>query len=585
MFRFPYEKVKKGSKIVIYGAGTVGVDYVTQINSSGHCQVLFVLDRNASCKQGFPVPLFSPEHIVSVNHDDYTAVVIAVMDSEHSKTIVKYLIDSGVAPTKIIPFSFEENLMEESSIIIQEDDDGTDIIYCALYCYGGIGDVLFASSLAKSLFMVAHGKIEICFFSNSPAVLYGENQFPFIKNSYDLSHFNKSDKYDIVAEVLKCANIIRLSADKVKRVSGIIYEWCIDSIELCKIYPNNLANSLRFQKYALIKGRNRIEAANVAGKLPYDRHSPRFMSWDEQGFEALFEYKLDSCKYITISTGIENCNTIRNPKLWHSYNYGMLVKLLKSKFPKILIVAVGQNNDFGKIENVDIDLVGKTTLDEVKAILKYSLLHIGVEGGLVHLKHYLYGVSCCLFGPTSHNFLGHATDINITGGTGNCADGCESIRIDWMSHGCLISDFPICMQSITHDSVFCQISEFLKNKRRIEYTESHFAGLLCNNVQKSDRVAALQGVCIQNVSSDSIMLFGENYLAANNDVTFEFASVYNLPAEDCSFDIVICYDLENYRYPSLVLRELLRILRDDGKLLVEKNSRMITKRELSNIDF
>ena len=43
-YLFPFEFVEKGSKIVIFGAGKVGQNYIQQLNLSNYCKLLFVVD-------------------------------------------------------------------------------------------------------------------------------------------------------------------------------------------------------------------------------------------------------------------------------------------------------------------------------------------------------------------------------------------------------------------------------------------------------------------------------------------------------------------------------------------------------------
>ena len=46
MYIFPYESIKFGSKIIIYGFGNVGYDYVVQLKKNKYADIIFILDMH-----------------------------------------------------------------------------------------------------------------------------------------------------------------------------------------------------------------------------------------------------------------------------------------------------------------------------------------------------------------------------------------------------------------------------------------------------------------------------------------------------------------------------------------------------------
>ena len=111
------------------------------------------------------------------------------------------------------------------------------------------------------------------------------------------------------------------------------------------------------------------------------------------------------------------------------------------------------------MKNVHLNLAGKTSLDEIKAILKNSLLHIDGEGGLVHLRHALKaGPSCVLFGPSSPEVLGYSENINLSSGA--CPIHCEFYHDDWLKE-CVKNLDCVCMKELKPDFVFTKISQYL----------------------------------------------------------------------------------------------------------------------------
>ena len=79
---FPYDKVEKGSRIIIYGAGNVGGEYLLQLQLTEYCNVLFVVDRDYIYKIDLlGVAVLAPISILSTEYD---YVVIAMAEAPES---------------------------------------------------------------------------------------------------------------------------------------------------------------------------------------------------------------------------------------------------------------------------------------------------------------------------------------------------------------------------------------------------------------------------------------------------------------------------------------------------------------------
>ena len=110
--------------------------------------------------------------------------------------------------------------------------------------------------------------------------------------------------------------------------------------------------------------------------------------------------------------------------------------------------------------NIDINLAGKTTLEEGKSVIKNSLLHIDTEGGLAHLRYALHaGPSIIMFGPTNPRFFGIKGNINIC--TNKCPIHCSDLLPSWQEECHKLKDKNICMQSISVETVFAEVKKFL----------------------------------------------------------------------------------------------------------------------------
>lgn len=104
MYIFPYESIKFGSKIIIYGFGNVGYDYVVQLKKNKYADIIFILDKNAqykNCLEENNVDILKPEAIYKLPQC-YDYIIIAIENREICKIIQKKLIDNGIKESKII---------------------------------------------------------------------------------------------------------------------------------------------------------------------------------------------------------------------------------------------------------------------------------------------------------------------------------------------------------------------------------------------------------------------------------------------------------------------------------------------------
>lgn len=100
LFIFPFEKVRQGSRIVIYGIGNVGNSYLNQIFATGYCEVAAVLDKNFDKESGLR---YQAQDVSKIKNLTYDYIVLAV-NSEGNANRIKYDLVTiyGVDENKII---------------------------------------------------------------------------------------------------------------------------------------------------------------------------------------------------------------------------------------------------------------------------------------------------------------------------------------------------------------------------------------------------------------------------------------------------------------------------------------------------
>lgn len=97
-FLFPFPDVKKGSRIIIYGAGTTGMKMYQAIQEQNEYTVIGFSDRNLNVSEECDVPFINPKDIRIV---DYDYVVIAISYAHVRKEAGIELVALGVEEKKI----------------------------------------------------------------------------------------------------------------------------------------------------------------------------------------------------------------------------------------------------------------------------------------------------------------------------------------------------------------------------------------------------------------------------------------------------------------------------------------------------
>jgi len=96
---FPFDKVPKGSKIILYGAGNVGKLYYKQLEKLNMYKVVAWVDVNYERSSVLGLSLISPKLI---NEYEYDYIVIALSDIEVAKNVATSLVNKGVSQEKLI---------------------------------------------------------------------------------------------------------------------------------------------------------------------------------------------------------------------------------------------------------------------------------------------------------------------------------------------------------------------------------------------------------------------------------------------------------------------------------------------------
>lgn len=453
---------------------------------------------------------------------------------------------------------------------------------------GGLGDVLVYGLWVKEFSKIIKSNFYIDIFPNksnmiSNAAFIGA---PFIKNIYNYSDFEDNyKKYDLAIAFRRFPYIVYYDYNKVKAYSDnlnkLIFKYNNFQKNNGKFFINGASCDTLIDLYSICRGEKRIQQPDINNLLGITEDSKLFLALSPQSFEVLETYNLKDAKYITITRSVDqNYNQKENVRLWPVEYYEKLINDIKQKYPNIKFVQLGVSR-CEKLQGVDIDLLGKTNLEEVKTILKHSILHIDGECGMVHMKHFLYGVSAVMFGQTAIEYLGYENNINLK--SNGCSHWCEWTVDDWQTNCIRGYKNPPCMAELKPEYVLARIIPYLDK--------------ISDNPNKSLEVEKVTDIAAyfeeQKYSNKKITFWGKKFfpiakmLAANNNISIydsvldnaeirkaneigilmDYGDIYNIPEFDSMQDIVVSED--KYFEDAFALDELKRIA--SSKLLLLTN--------------
>ena len=94
---FPFDKVKKGERIVLYGAGDRGRVFKRQVELINYCELVLWVDRNYA--QLGEKDIVDPEEIFK---NEFDHIIITLMNQNSVKSVIDWLIMKGIPRDKVI---------------------------------------------------------------------------------------------------------------------------------------------------------------------------------------------------------------------------------------------------------------------------------------------------------------------------------------------------------------------------------------------------------------------------------------------------------------------------------------------------
>jgi ADP-heptose:LPS heptosyltransferase len=362
---------------------------------------------------------------------------------------IKQLFAEREKDNKIKKFRFFKNLIDSTrdtlrnfpkiiKILLTRRRKNT--VYVAAIFYDGLGDMVrYKSAVLELVKMNPDIIIDIYNKSSQPIFKDMRNVRFFlnidavnlIKRYYDVVYmFDFFTAYPMLMKKgLRLTDKISENLLKYKEK----YAICFDKFHTYELIENgiNVINLLK-----ITSGVDNIEDISFNIK-------PKELPLTKFGID-------DNTLYLTFQCGAGGSGNSDDPKCWSLKSWEKLLSILKVRIGnKIKFIQVGTGNHY--ISGVDINLSGKTSLDELFCVLNKSLFHIDIDGACSHFTRALGTKSLIIFGPTDGFFSCYPENINVIS---SLCNGC------WTSSICPLGyDKILCMESITPEFVADKVVE------------------------------------------------------------------------------------------------------------------------------
>lgn len=117
-YLFPYPSVKNGSKIIVYGAGNIGVEIVNAVDAEERHEIVAWVDRQ---KKSNPRSNHKIENVSVIQDREFDYIVVAILVADISLSVRKMLIEEGISPNKIVLMQCSDMKMEDIDAILGEN--------------------------------------------------------------------------------------------------------------------------------------------------------------------------------------------------------------------------------------------------------------------------------------------------------------------------------------------------------------------------------------------------------------------------------------------------------------------------------
>ncbi len=468
-YLFPYEKIPQGSRIIIYGAGDVGQEYLRQMLLTRYCEVLGFVDRAYAQCPVMIVPVYAPDIITSLSFD---YVLLAFKMETFAADVKKILLDKGIQENKII-FQGARNEpppillpITTSSEVRKKYAFEVAPLSIALKYGPGLGDAIIKKRLFIEITRMApEAKIDIYAPGGTkfiPSLYSDQPQLHQVIDDGGVLYAEHHKEYGLSMSIFFMILTDHIEYEKIKTVNPAFAEQMKKHVENHIAYKLNISpstqNWIHFSR-VLYRHKNCYTLYDYTGIFNIrdtEVNIPLLPAFQKQWADMRLG------RYITLNYGngsASSGNKQSVSKQWPKEYFDRFVILFRKKYPNINIVQVGDDST-EKIEHATSYVLGQN-LELVKYLLKGALFHLDIEGGLMHLATQLQTKCIVIFGATQAELFGYPQNINIVSAA---CSGCYRLYDNF--YECARGmEKPECIWSITPEMVMERVEEYLEGRK------------------------------------------------------------------------------------------------------------------------
>lgn len=317
-----------------------------------------------------------------------------------------------------------------------------------IHVLGGLGDSIVATRWVKEFMSQLKSEVKVSFYSSNPKQLawlvqLEQQTIKFFSDTYLPKRPNTPR--------IQIGHQVQLSSGKIENLRE-----CFISLSLSKNLRIQPLDPEFNEQVTPILGR---QISQIAISKGLRRNNYIFSSTGLRfpGDSLKIKTKIPSIQlpetYITLHNGYDENFFLTSEDSTKNYQeFQPIVDFVQENLG-IPVIQVGLSTTSKPLE-VAYNLLDRTNLQEVGAILDKALLHIDVESGLVHLAASL-GTRCVvIFGPTPWEYFGYPTNINLF--SISCTP-CWWLQNDWMNTCHRSANKLCCTKDINFQEIIEQI--------------------------------------------------------------------------------------------------------------------------------
>lgn len=113
---YPFDRIKLGDKVIIYGGGTFGQHIYKKINNSKICSIVKWIDERYEHYSRLDLPVTG---LKNINSKKFDVAIIALIDEDNSNKARLKLIECGVSEEKIVQISYYRNKKNIEQLLLE----------------------------------------------------------------------------------------------------------------------------------------------------------------------------------------------------------------------------------------------------------------------------------------------------------------------------------------------------------------------------------------------------------------------------------------------------------------------------------